>query len=377
MKWPIRELLNPVVTRSLLYGVNPFDLEYVLKKVDKIEKMSGREIQSVWLGEWDKKIKKYLDFAEEALKSGSLISAREYTELAVRCCYACYMINTDDIPQKKAIYNRLSDCYLKYTKLCKNRIEYVEIPTKYGIMPAYLHFPLSYGSKEKLPCVITYSGVGSCKEELEMLAKPLTERGMAVLTPDMPGTGAALFDHDLKCRGLMLESAFDAAFSYLENRDDIDSDKIGHFGLCMGGGYAFRAASKRPESKCCVSLFPLFINIADIDSIPIWMKRGKWSALQYGESETFLSEIKMLEEGNVSCDFLMVYSEYDNWMSTDASLSLYEKAIGFKEKIFVDEKPAYVSEETIMHAMPVGEQFHWIKHKSADFIAKRLVGGNI
>ena len=60
MKWPIRELLNPVVTRSLLYGVNPFDLEYVLKKVDKIEKMSGREIQSVWLGEWDKKIKKYL-----------------------------------------------------------------------------------------------------------------------------------------------------------------------------------------------------------------------------------------------------------------------------------------------------------------------------
>ena len=90
MKWPIRELLNPVVTRSLLYGVNPFDLEYVLKKVDKIEKMSGREIQSVWLGEWDKKIKKYLDFAEEALKSGSLISAREYTELAVRCCYACY-----------------------------------------------------------------------------------------------------------------------------------------------------------------------------------------------------------------------------------------------------------------------------------------------
>ena len=96
-----------------------------------------------------------------------------------------------------------------------------------------------------------------------MLANPLTERGMAVLTPDMPGTGAALFDHDLKCRGLMLESAFDAAFSYLENRDDIDSDKIGHFGLCMGGGYAFRAASKRPESKCCVSLFPLFINIAD------------------------------------------------------------------------------------------------------------------
>ena len=33
MKWPLRNLLNPVVTRSLLYGANSFDVEYVLKKI--------------------------------------------------------------------------------------------------------------------------------------------------------------------------------------------------------------------------------------------------------------------------------------------------------------------------------------------------------
>jgi hypothetical protein len=28
-----------------------------------------------------------------------------------------------------------------------------------------------------------------------------------------------------------------------------------------------------------------------------------------------------------------------------------------------------------MHAMPVGEQYHWVKHIAADFIAERLNGG--
>ena len=59
-------------------------------------------------------------------------------------------------------------------------------------------------------------------------------------------------------------------------------------------------------------------------------------------------------------------------MDTEASLRLFDKAIGYKEKIYISEKPAYVSEETIMHAMPVGEQFHWVKHLAADFLADRL-----
>ena len=49
MKWAIRDLLNPVVTRSMLYGSDPFDIEYILKQVDQIKAMSGKKIQAVWL----------------------------------------------------------------------------------------------------------------------------------------------------------------------------------------------------------------------------------------------------------------------------------------------------------------------------------------
>ena len=96
------------------------------------------------------------------------------------------------------------------------------------------------------------------------------------------------------------------------------------------------------------------MNIADTDSIPIWMKHGKWAALQYGTSDDnkFLTEMKLLEEGTVDCDFLLAYSADDNWMDSSASLSMLDRATGYKEGLEIDEKPAYVSEETIMHAMP-------------------------
>ena len=369
MKWAIRDLLNPVVTRSMIFGANPFDIEYILKKIDGIKVMSGKQIQNVWLGEWAEKIRKYTDLARQAAESGHRISAREYYKLAAECHYACFMINTEDIDKKAEIYDGRVQAYRQYIACCDNRVEYVEINTEYGVLPAYLHFP-DDGSHGPYPCVMTYSGIGSCKEELEMLADPLTKRGLAVLTPDMPGAGAAVIRNGIKCGGPMLESAFDSIYAFLTERPDIDQDRLANFGLCMGGGYAFRASAKHPETRCCVSLFPLLMNFADQNAIPVWMKRGKWSSFQYADD--YLEGMKRIEEGTVACDFLMAYSDDDNWMDTDASMRLYNKATGYKEKIYIAEKPAYVSEETIMHAMPVGEQFHWVKHRAADFLADRL-----
>ena len=374
MKWPIRDLLNPVSTRVLLYGTDPFDTEYVLQRVDQITTLSGKQIKIVWFSEWERKAERYIKYAQMAEEKNNRVSAEKYNMLAAQCYYACYMINTDDIEKKHEVYKNLEYFYKKSVSFRKTRVEYVEIDTTDGKLPGYIHYPDDGMSKEKYPCVVTYSGVGSCKEELDMLAIPLVERGLAVLTVDMPGTGSALFDYDRKCIGDHIEEAIDSIASYLENRENIDSKRIANYGLCMGGGYAFRASSKRKETQCCVSLFPLFINIADTNSIPVWMKHGKWAKYQYSEgTEMFYKKMQVLEEGTVDCDFFLVHSADDNWMNTEASLSLLDKANGYKEQLKIDEKLAFASEETIMHAMPVGEQFHWVKHLASDFIAERLL----
>ncbi len=369
MKWAIRDLLNPVATRSMLYGVNPFDLEYILKKIDNIKVMSGKQIQAVWLEEWNAKIKRYTELCDKAEEQGNIISAREYAKMAVRCHYACFMINIEDVDNKRAIYTGLETSYRCYANLSDNKIEYIEIDTEFGKIPAYIHYP-DNGEGTNYPVAVTYSGIGSCKEELEMLADPLNERGIAVITPDIPGAGAALIHNNIKCGGEQIEAAFESIFNYIRNSEKFDSSRIANFGLCMGGGYAFRATVKNPDVKACVSLFPLLMNFADQNSIPVWMKRGKWSSYQY--SDNYLEGMAVLEQGEHNVDFLMVYSSDDNWMDDTASQKLIDKAKGYKEIIHIEDKPAYVSEETIMHAMPVGEQYHWVKHIAADFIAERL-----
>ncbi|MBP5580748.1 MAG: dienelactone hydrolase family protein, partial [Ruminococcus sp.] len=161
-------------------------------------------------------------------------------------------------------------------------------------------------------------------------------------------------------------------YKFIDGRSDLDSDRIANFGLCMGGGYAFRATVKNPNVKCCVSLFPLFMHLAEQNSIPVWMKKGKWSSYQIVDN--YLESMKAIEEGTINADFLMVHSDDDNWMTPEATDKLFDKATGFKQRIKITEKPSYASEETIMHAMPVGEQYHWVKHIAADFIAARLNG---
>ncbi len=373
MKWAVRDLLNPVVTRSFLYGSNPFDIEFILKKVDKIDKMSGKAIQSVWLNEWHNKISHYSELLEKARTVGSRIAAREYAKMISQCNYACFMINIENLEHKKEIYSGLEESYRQYAVLCENKVEYVEISTDFGMIPAYIHYPDS-GTKSSYPVAITYSGLGSCKEELEMLAAPLNDRGIAVITPDMPGAGSAIIDNNIKCGGNQIEAAIDAIYSFISQNPKLDEKRIANFGLCMGGGYAFRATVKNPDVKCCVSLFPLFMNFAEQDSIPVWMKKGMWSSYQY--SDNYLESMKVLEEGTFNTDFLLAFSNDDNWMSPEATEKLWNKALGYKEKICITEKPAYASEETIMHAMPVGEQFHWVKHEAADFIAARITGEN-
>lgn len=371
MKWSIRELLNPVVTRSMLYGSDPFDTEYVLKRVDEIDVMSGKKIQAVWLGEWGKKIAHYAELRDQNEAKGNRISARAYAKMVAQCWYACYMVNIQDLEQKVSIYNNLAESYRKYTELCDNKIEYIEIDTAFGKLPAYIHYP-DDGSKESYPIAITYSGIGSCKEELDMLAMPLNERGVAVITPDMPGTGGAVIWNNVKCGGGELEAAFESIYKFIDSRSELDSSRIANFGLCMGGGYAIRATVKNPAVKCCAALFPLMICYCKVDSVPIWMKKGKWTSCQ--TNDDYIETMNILSEGTLSSDFLLVHSDYDNWMTHEANDILYSKATGYKERLEVTERPAYVSEETIMHAMPVGEQFHWVKHITADFIAQRLTG---
>lgn len=374
MEWSIRGLFNPVITRLLIYGVNPIDVEYVVSNVEKMNHPNMRSLEKAWLSEWEKKAGKYTLIAENAAQSGNFRTAKDVYFFATQCYYACFLINFASIDEKKRIYNQYAYYYKKTMEYYESKVEYIEIELdNENTIPGYLHHPLKSGT-EKSPCVIIHSGMGSCKEEMHNLARPLVDRGIAVFVPDMPGNGEAVFKYSVGCRIKNLDLAFVKIPDVLEKRDDLKTDAFGVYGMCMGGGYAFKAASMDKRYSLCVNLFPLLVAQLDQSRTPQWMKQGDWYKVQTGNlpGHEFMMEMQHFVTGNIQVPYLFVHGKHDNWMTLEMASQFLDRALGEKEKIIIDEKPVFSNEQVVTHTMPVGEQMHWIKLVVADWVAERM-----
>lgn len=375
MDWSIRGLLNPVIVRSLIFGVNPIDMEFVLQQMEKKPLVNGKVLQNTWREEWGRKTRHFAVLAEQAEKKKNWLSAGQYYTLSAQCCYAAYLLNSEHIDKKREAYKELEHYYLCQLHCSKRRFETIFIPLKGEKgMPGYLHLPDERQFEGPYPCVILFAGYGSCKEELETMAKPLIERGIAALTLDQPGTGSALFDNNLKLGGSMLEHGFQKTIQFLETLDFIDNSRLGTYGLCMGGGYAYRVAAEFPKITCCAGLFPLFISMLGDKTIPRWMRNGEWPDFQKenASSQEFIEGMKIIADGSFHGDYMIVHSSYDNWMPLEKTNQIVDKSTGNINEVIIDDAPVYATEESVMHAMPVGEQMHWIKIQVADWFAEKL-----
>ena len=83
-------------------------------------------------------------------------------------------------------------------------------------------------------------GLDSTKEELQATAEYYLARGLATIAIDGPGQGESEYE-------LPIEPAYEkvatAAVDFLKARSDIDSDRIGLFGVSLGGYYAASATT--------------------------------------------------------------------------------------------------------------------------------------
>lgn len=104
---------------------------------------------------------------------------------------------------------------------------------------------------ERPPIVIMCMGLDSAKEETDAYERPFLERGMAILAFDGPGQGES--EYELAIRG-DYEVAVRAVVDFVQRRDDVDTRRIGLWGVSMGGYYAPRAAAFESRIKAYISL---------------------------------------------------------------------------------------------------------------------------
>lgn len=134
----------------------------------------------------------------------------------------------------------------------------------------FLAFPEGKGP---FPAIIVIHEWWGLNDWVKENAKKFADKGYITLAIDLY-RGQVATDaeaaHELM-RGLPEDRAtrdLQAAFSYLVSRNDVQHDKIGSIGWCMGGGYSLQAALHVPELAACVINYGRLITDAEmIDKI--------------------------------------------------------------------------------------------------------------
>jgi hypothetical protein len=103
----------------------------------------------------------------------------------------------------------------------------------------------------KPPVMVMAVGLDSTKEETEAYEAPFLARGIAILVFDGPGQGEA--QYDLAIRG-DYETPVKAVIDFIGTRADLDSTRVGMWGVSLGGYYAPRAAAFDKRIKACIAL---------------------------------------------------------------------------------------------------------------------------
>jgi dienelactone hydrolase len=214
-----------------------------------------------WCREWGRTARHYEELAEAAEAAGLAVTAGEAWRRAALCWHWGKFVFTDHPEEQRAAHERTVACFRRGAGTLSPPAEPVRIPYGRSTLAAYLRVPP--GAPK--PIVIMIPGLDSVKEELQATAEYLLARGLAVIAIDGPGQGEAEYEFPIEPA---YERVTTAVADYLKGRDDIDPDRIGVFGVSLGGYYAARSAAYEPRVRAAAALAGPYRWDQDWDRLP-------------------------------------------------------------------------------------------------------------
>jgi pimeloyl-ACP methyl ester carboxylesterase len=210
---------------------------------------TGRiETWEEWLDEWCKTAAVHTGLAREAEAEGRRRSAGEAWVRAAVCFHFAKFVWVLDPERSRAAADEAVTAMRRAHELLDPTAERIEAPLDGSRIVANLRRPPDV---ERPPLVILIAGLDSTKEEFFRPEEVFLNRGMATASLDGPGQGEGGYELTIRPD---YEAGVAALLDGLAGRDDLDLERVGAFGVSLGGYYAPRAGAFEPRVKAVVGL---------------------------------------------------------------------------------------------------------------------------
>ena len=239
--------------RFVANGVNLSDFEDVTTSMKSYDE---------WCAAWSKRAALHEEIGRAALARKHYFTAGECLQRAGVYYHFASFLFAHDPAQMMAAHRKQIECRQLALPYLSPPGERVEIPYEGKQLAGILRRPAGI---DRPPVVVMAVGLDSTKEETDAYEMPFLARGLATLVFEGPGQGEAQYDFAIRGD---YELPVRAVIDYVETRHDLDSARIGMWGVSLGGYYAPRATAFEKRIKACIALGGPFNMGAAFDALP-------------------------------------------------------------------------------------------------------------
>lgn len=220
-------------------GVDPSDFHRITSTIGQ---------WSQWCARWSEAASEHEALGRTAWAEGRERSAGIHLAQASTYYHFAKFLFVHDLDQMRQAHQRAVTCLTDALPYLDPPGRRVEVAYRGATMIGVLRVPRGPGP---WPAVLMVSGLDSAKEELRTTEDLFLARGLATFTVDGPGQGEVEYHLPIEAEWERPGAAFVDALSA---QPEIDAERIGVWGVSLGGYYAPRLASGDGRIRACIAL---------------------------------------------------------------------------------------------------------------------------
>jgi 2,6-dihydroxypseudooxynicotine hydrolase len=316
-----------------------------------------------WCRVWSARAKVHEDLGREALAEKAYVTAAEHLSRAAVTYHFSKYLFVQDMKQMRDAHLKAVACLdLALPHLDPPGVR-VAIPYEGKTLAGTLRLPrVAKGTKP--PIVLMTMGLDSTKEELLTFEKNFLDRGMAILAFDGPGQGEAEYDFPIRYD---YENVVAPVIDWVKaNVKDVDSERIGIWGISLGGYYAPRTVAFEKRIRAAVA------NCGPYNWGALWEKLPELTRAAYvvrshskTDAEAKQKAFTLNMEGvasKIECPLLVIAAGLDRLCPPEDAQRLARETKGGKTELLLVEDGNHVAHN----------RFYKYRGRSADWMARQL-----